>query len=143
MSQFFIIDTNIVVAGVLTAHSDSPVARILDGMLGAAFGFVLSEPLLSEYRAVLLRPHLQKMHGLTEVDIDTVLIDLARHAIVLNPVADAVLPRAPDPGDQFLWDLLCSRTDLVLVTGDKLLLADTSMQPRVMSAQTFVAQLWH
>lgn len=143
MSQFFIIDTNVVVAGVLTAHADSPVARILDGMLGAAFGFVLSEPLLAEYRAVLLRPHLQKLHGLTEVDIDTVLLDLARHAIVLNPVDDPVQPRAPDPGDQFLWDLLYSRSDLVLVTGDKLLLVDAAMQPRVMSAQSFVAQLWH
>lgn len=63
--------------------------------------------------------------------------------MVLNPVADAVLPRAPDPGDQFLWDLLHSRSDLVLVTGDKLLLADAAMQPRVMLARTSVAHLWH
>lgn len=35
--EFFIIDTNVLVAGLLTSHADSPVARILDGMLGAHF----------------------------------------------------------------------------------------------------------
>ena len=55
---FFIIDTNVLVAGLLTSHADASVARILDGMLGAAFPFVLSEVLLAEYRAVLMRPRL-------------------------------------------------------------------------------------
>ena len=42
MSTFVIIDTNVIVAGLLTAHDDSPVARMLDGMLSAAFPFVVS-----------------------------------------------------------------------------------------------------
>lgn len=49
-----IIHTNVVVAGLLTAHDASPVARILDDMLVAAFPFVVSEALLAECRAVLL-----------------------------------------------------------------------------------------
>jgi len=141
VKQFFIIDTNVVVAGLLTSHPDSPVARILDGMLAAAFPFVLSEALLAEYRAVLVRPHLRKLHGLSESEIDTVLLDLAQHAIVLAVDRTAGKPIAPDPGDQFLWDLLSSRSDLVLITGDKLLLQDQSMQPRVLPPQAFVA-LW-
>jgi uncharacterized protein len=52
VKQFFVIDTNVVVVGLLTSHPDSPVARILDGMLAAAFAFVLSEALLAEYRVV-------------------------------------------------------------------------------------------
>ena len=40
-----IVDTNVVVAGLLTAQEASPVARILDGMLAAAFPFVVSEAL--------------------------------------------------------------------------------------------------
>ena len=131
--------TNVVVAGLLTAHADSPAARILDGMLAAAFAFVLSEALLAEYRAVLVRPWLCKLHGLLEVEIDVILLELARHAIVLAPQA----PVAPDPGDQFLWNLLATRADLVLVTGDKLLLQNELMQPRVILPQTFVAQLQH
>lgn len=58
MSGFPIIDTNVVVAGLLTGHADSPVARMLDGVLCAAFPFVVSEALLGEYRALLLRPNL-------------------------------------------------------------------------------------
>ena len=144
MSAFFIIDTNVVVAGLLTAHAASPVARILDGMLSATFACVVSETLLAEYRAVLLRPKLCKLHGLSEQEMDTILTDIARHAIVLTPSNGAkVTSNAPDSGDQFLWDLLDARADLVLVTGDKLLLADLAMQPRVISPQGFIAQLTH
>ena len=142
-SAFFIIDTNVVVAGLLTSHADSPVACILEGMLGAGFPFVLSEALLAEYRAVLVRPRLAKLHGLSEAEIDVILVDIARNAIVLAPVITPTTPLAPDSGDQFLWDLLASRADLALVTGDKLLLQDETMQERVMSPQAFVAQLWH
>lgn len=144
MSHFHIIDTNVVVAGLLTAHADSPVARILDGMLSAKFAFVVSQALVAEYRAVLLRPKLSKLHGLSEDEVDAVLTDMVRHAIVLVPVrGQSGTPVAPDPGDQLLWDLLAARPDLVLVTGDKLLLQDKGMQPRVLSPQEFFAQQTH
>ena len=131
-----IIDTNVVVAGLLTANESSPVARILDGMLGAAFPFVVSEALLAEYRAVLVRPHLRKLHRLAVAEIETILTELAHHAIVLVPVTG---PRAPEPGDQFLWDLLTARPDVVLVTGDKRLIRDIGMQGRVVSPGAFVS----
>ena len=143
MSDYFIIDTNVVVAGLLTMHADSPVARILEGMLGATFAFVVSEALLAEYRAVLVRAKLRQLHGLSEAEIDIILTDMARHAIVLAPVRTTATPMAPDPGDQFLWDLLADRVDLVLVTGDKLLLQDEAMRERVILPKTFVAQLQH
>ena len=116
---------------------------ILDGRLGAAFTLVRSEALLAEYRAVLVRPRLCKLHGLSETEIDVILVDIARHGIVLTPVRMAATPLAPDPGDQFLWDMLATRADLVLVTGDKLLLQDEAMQQRVILPQTFVTQLRH
>ncbi len=131
-----IIDTNVVVAGLLTAHDTSPVSRILDGMLRAAFPFVVSEALLAEYRTVLVRPALRKLHGLNNSEVETFLTDIVQHAIVLTPVA---APPAPDPGDQLLWALLAARDDLVLVTGDKSLLQDAAMKGRVISPQAFVA----
>ena len=143
MNRYFVIDTNVLVAGLLTAHADSPVARILDGMLTAAFPFVVSETLLAEYHAVLVRPKLCKLHGLSVAEIDTILTDIARHAIVLNPSSAENITVAPDLGDQFLWDLLAARADLVLVTGDKLLLQDALMQDRVILHQAFVAQWGH
>ena len=141
MSPVFIIDTNVVVAGLLTGRADSPVAQILDGLLRASFRFVISEALLAEYRQVLLRPKLLKLHGLAEAEVDQILTDLALHAIVspAPPQIDKFL--APDPGDQFLWNLLASRDDLVLVTGDKLLLQAGPLQKRVMSAADFVVEL--
>ena len=131
-----IVDTNVVVAGLLTKHDASPVARILDGMLGAAFPFVLSEALLAEYRTVHIRPVLRKLHRLTVAEVEAILTDLAQHAIVLTPSA---APPAPDPGDQLLWELLAAKADLVLITGDKLLLRDAGMQGRVISPRAFVA----
>jgi predicted nucleic acid-binding protein len=106
-------------------------------MLAASFPFVVSEALLAEYRAVLLRPGLRKLHGLVVTEIDTILTEIAQHAIVLAPAAGTP---APDPGDQFLWDLLAARPDLVLVTGDKLLLASSMGRARAMSPQAFVSQ---
>ena len=112
------------------------VARILDGILVAAFPFVVSEALLAEYRTVLVRPNLRKLQGLTVAEVEAILTDLAQHAIVLVPVA---APPAPDPGDQLLWGLLSARADLQVVTGDKLLLRDAGMHGRVISPQAFVA----
>ena len=130
-----IVDTNVVVAGLLTGNPGSPVARVLDGMLSAAFPFVVSMELLAEYRRVLVRPALRKLHGLTMTEVDILLTDIAQHAIVMT---SAVGSAAPDPGDQLLWDLLATRSDLVLVTGDRALLSDRAMQSRVISPRDFV-----
>jgi predicted nucleic acid-binding protein len=46
-------------------------------------------------------------------------------------------PKAPDPGDQMLWDLLSSRDDLQLVTGDRLLLKNSRMRGRVVTPEAF------
>lgn len=130
-----VVDTNVVVAGLLTSSDTSPVARVLDGMLAAAFPFAVSEALLSEYRTVLVRPNLRKLHGLTVTEVEAFLTDIAQHAIVLTPVPTVA---APDPGDQLLWELLAAKSDLVLITGDKLLLRHTSMQGRVFSPAEFL-----
>lgn len=133
--QVVIVDTNVVVAGLLTGNATSPVARILDGMLAAAFPFVVSEALLAEYRAVLVRPALRKLHGLTVAEVETLLTEIAQHAIVLGPGLG--LP-APDPGDQLLWDLLAAKAGLLLITGDKALQRDAAMQARVLSPLAFL-----
>ncbi|MBK8104242.1 MAG: putative toxin-antitoxin system toxin component, PIN family [Betaproteobacteria bacterium] len=139
--QAVVVDTNVVVAGLLTGNAASPVARILDGMLAATFPFVVSEALLAEYRTVLVRPALRKLHGLTVAEVEALLTDIAQHAIVPVPMAVPVAPAAqpaPDPGDQGLRDLLAARADLLLATGDKALLADRGMQPRVVTPLSFV-----
>lgn len=138
MSGAIIVDTHVVVAGLLTSREDSPVARVLAGMLAAAFPFVISEPLLAEYRAVLERPALYKLHGLSAEEIETLMVTVAEHAIVLTPVATLA---APDPGDQHLWELLAAHADIRLVTGDKLLMGPHGYTSRVITAQEFIRQI--
>ena len=124
-----------VAAGLMTSRKDSPVARVLDGMLAARFPFALSEALLAEYRIVLSRPKLRELHGLGVDELESLLAEIVRHAIFLEPVS---APPAPDPNDQMLWDLLAVRLDLVLVSGDRALLLDEGMSGRVVSAARFV-----
>jgi hypothetical protein len=71
---------------------------------------------------VLVRPALRRRHGLSTAEVELLLAEIALHAIMLQTVPG---PPAPDPGDPLLWDLLASRSDLVLVT-DAMLYADTA-----------------
>jgi putative PIN family toxin of toxin-antitoxin system len=133
-----IVDTHVVVAGLLSSQADAPTAQILDGMLAAAFIYVVSNPLLAEYREVLCRPKLRKLHGLSSSEIETVLTELALHAIVWSATPARSVLSAPDPGDQHLWNLLAVRDDLLLVTGDARLLASNDWPQRVISPRQWL-----
>ena len=135
-----IVDTNVIAAGLLTANAASPLARMLDAMLAAAFPYVLSEALLDAYRGVLVRPKLRKLYHLSVTEVDAILTELLQHAIVFE-VPRSSASRAPDRGDQFLWDLLAVRQDFVLVTGDKPLLRDVGMRGRIIDPTAFVTGL--
>ncbi|HET7662837.1 MAG TPA: putative toxin-antitoxin system toxin component, PIN family [Rhodanobacteraceae bacterium] len=119
MSLIAVVDTNVVAAGLMTPSKTAPTAQILDAMLSARLSFALSVALLAEYRDVLNRPSLRQRHALSHEDVESLLVALARDAIILESVPGSV---APDPGDQHLWNLLASHDRLCLVTGDKLLL---------------------
>jgi uncharacterized protein len=129
-----IIDTNVLVTGLITKDDASPAARLLDGMLAGKFSFVVSQALLAEYRTVLLRPKIRRSHGLNVSEIESILTDIAQAAIVQAPVTTRP---APDPGDQLLWELLAAKNDAMLVTGDKQLLEDATMKGRVISPRDF------
>ena len=133
-----IIDTNVVVAGLLSQEKSSPTARILDGMLRGAFLYLLSPELLSEYRSVCLRPKISARHGLSEEEIDVVLTEITVNVLWRDPVNQS---RAPDPGDNHLWNLLEAESAAVLITGDTLLLDDPPSGRQVLSPKAFVTYL--
>jgi putative PIN family toxin of toxin-antitoxin system len=130
-----VIDTNVVVAGLLTASADSPTVWILDGMCRGAFPFLLSAALLAEYREVLLRRKIRALHGLGEPEVDILLTTLAANAIVREPA-----PRtgAPDPKDDHLWSLVQSEKRAVLVTGDRALGENPPPRIVVLAPRQFV-----
>jgi putative PIN family toxin of toxin-antitoxin system len=98
-----VVDTNIVVAGLLTGRVDSPTARIVDAMRKGTFAFLLSTALLAEYRQVLLRPKIRALHQLREREVDAILTEIVSNAIIREPE-----PRtgALDPKDDHLWSLV-------------------------------------
>jgi putative PIN family toxin of toxin-antitoxin system len=118
--RVFIVDTNVLVAGLITAASDAPTARILDAMLEGRLAYLLSGDLLQEYRDVLLRPRLFRYHGLGESDVDQILAEIVANAVWLEPCPD-MGSLSPDPRDGHLWALLACQPDAVLITGDRLL----------------------
>jgi putative PIN family toxin of toxin-antitoxin system len=129
-----VIDTNVVIAGLLTGNTGSPTVRILDAMCKGAFPFLLSTALLAEYREVLLRKKIRALHGLTEREVDILLTALAANAIVREPAPQT---GAPDAKDDHLWSLVQSETNCVLVTGDHALAQSPPPKSSVLSPRQF------
>ncbi len=134
----YIIDTNVVVAGLISADVESPACRILDAMLDGSLAFLLSPALLGEYRHVLLRSRVAKLHGLDRGAIDDLLAHLTANAIWRDPTSSPATP--PDPGDRHLWSLLAFQPHAVLVTGDRLLLDNPPEEGAVMTPGECVAK---
>lgn len=105
-------------------------------MFSGTIVFLLSPALLDEYRSVLLRPKLVKLHGLTEAQTDQLLAELTANAIWREPKPGSP---APDRGDDHLWALLSSYSGSVLVTGDRLLLENPPIRSSVISPSTWLS----
>jgi uncharacterized protein len=134
-----VVDTNVLVSGLITGDPTAPTARILDGMLDAAFPFLLSIDLLAEYRDVLLRPRLRDRHGLEGEEIDRILTEIAGNGMLIeNPPPQIPAPRT---GDEHLWALLQAAPDALLVTGDRALQAPSSDRKRVLAPREFLARM--
>ncbi|MCA1785469.1 MAG: putative toxin-antitoxin system toxin component, PIN family [Desulfobacteraceae bacterium] len=134
----FIIDTNVVAAGLITSRPDSPTAQILDGMINGRLAFLLSPDLLDEYRQILLRPKLIRLHGLMEPDIEQILMEITANAIWRDPPADTD-HISPDLQDSHLWALLATEPAAVLITGDQLLIENPRPGSSVISPAAWLA----
>ena len=134
-----VIDTNVIVSGLITGERESPTAVTLDAMLGGRFTYLLSLDLLAEYRLVLLRPAIRRRHGLTEAHVETILTELALNGTVHEPASSG--EALADAGDRHLWALLEDTTTAVLVTGDDVLRSRAPDPARIMSPRQFIALL--
>jgi predicted nucleic acid-binding protein len=128
LTGFVVIDTNVVVSGVLGTPGSTPTCRIVDAMSGGHLRFLLSNALLREYRRVLLRPSIVRRHGQSEAQVDRVLLE-----IVVNATMRESPPAKGDSrvgavgtggdsvpaGDAHIAALLRCMPGCVLVTGDK------------------------
>ena len=130
--RLYIVDTNVLAAGLITAQPEAPTSRVLDAMLDGSLLYLLSADLLREYRNVLLRPKLSRRHGLNEHQIDQFLSEIAANAVWREIPPGSSHP-SPDPRDAHLWALLAAEPAAVLITGDRLLIENPMPQRSIIS----------
>jgi len=135
--HIFVIDTNVLAAGLITAAPAGPTARVLDAMLNGTLFYLLSTELLREYRSVLLRPKLTRYHGLSEKEIEEILTEITANGIWRDPMPDQA-HFAPDPYDAHIWALLASEPGAVLITGDHLLVKNPRPKSSVITPATWL-----
>ncbi len=129
-----IVDTNVVVAGLITKDPKATVCQILDAMLSGSLLYLLSADLLNEYAQVLSRPKISRYHDLITTEVDCLLEELTANAIWREP---SISEDAPDPGDNHLWSLLKTQHGSILVTGDQLLVKNPPADASVLIPKHF------
>jgi uncharacterized protein len=135
-----VIDTNVLVSGVLTSQEGAPTKRIMEAMVRCKLRVLLSERLLAEYRRVLLRPRIADRHGLTEADVDRLLLEIVANAVIRDPVVqigEGVTAR----GDEHVVALLKTMPNPVLVTGHSALASAVAAWCEVATPANFAATL--
>jgi predicted nucleic acid-binding protein len=126
LTGFVVIDTNVLVSGMVRGGGTSAPRRIVEAMIGGHLRFLLSDALLREYRQVLLRPSIAQRHRLTEVEVDHVLLEIVVNATMRGPktlgVSDGSVGAGEDAvpaDDAHVAALVRSMPGTALVTGDK------------------------
>ena len=127
MPALYVVDTDVVVSGVLRFGQGAAPAVLLDRMLTGRFAFLVSASLLAEYRQVLLRPSIATSHGLSDSAVDRLLAALTMAGYLRQPDDhvgsddDDPAPVCP-PGDEHVVRLLAREPVSTLVSGDRRLL---------------------
>jgi putative PIN family toxin of toxin-antitoxin system len=107
--RLWVIDTNVVVSGLLNPHG--PSARVLDAVLDGRVKLVYDARILAEYRDVLQRPRLK----LAPDKITAFLNGLQSQMIVTpNPLAAS----GPDADDLVFVEAALATGDKTIVTGN-------------------------
>jgi putative PIN family toxin of toxin-antitoxin system len=105
-----VLDTNVVVSGLLTAFG--PPAQIIDLVSSGDLMLVVDDRILSEYQDVLVRPRFK--FGAREIDEFLSLAASVEHVI------GAPLPFAlPDPADEPFLEVAVAGAVDALVTGNE------------------------
>jgi predicted nucleic acid-binding protein len=148
LSGFVVIDTNVLVSGMVRAPETSPPKRIVEAMIGGHLRFMLSDALVREYRRVLRRQSIAQRHGLSEAEVDGVLLGIVMNATMHelktsgagSEPASAGGDSVP-AGDARVAALLRSMPGSVLVTGDSRLADAVRPWCEVVTPSAFVATL--
>lgn len=106
-----VMDTNVLVSGLLSPHSES--ARLVRLVAQGSIGLAFDHRILSEYREVLVRPKFPFHPD----RIDAFLTEIEEEGLKIEP--EPIASKLPDPDDlPFLEVAVSARVDCI-VTGNK------------------------
>lgn len=112
---YAVIDTNVIVASLLTRNHDSATARVMDAVYTGKITPLVCDKILAEYAEVLHRPRLR----LDTAKCDHILSLIADRALSLAPVHTTA--HMPDEDDRIFLEIALAGQDehnVHLVTGN-------------------------
>ena len=109
---YAVIDTNVLVAALLSKHADSSTVVIRKYILDGIVTPLYNAEIINEYREVLNRPKFHLPEGLTKAIIDAI----AEKGIPLERTKSDVL--FTDPKDVVFYEVALSKEGSYLVTGN-------------------------
>ncbi|MBR3297832.1 MAG: PIN domain-containing protein [Clostridia bacterium] len=114
MSLFAAIDTNVLVSALLSSSDDAATVQVVRLLLTGELTPVYSEPMMKEYREVLLR----KKFGFSVELVDLLLSSIERFGVYAEPAPSGIV--LPDLKDLPFYEVVLEKRDVgaYLVTGN-------------------------
>ena len=112
--QRVVVDTNVWVSALL--NPPGYPARVLVALRARRFILVVSRAMLDELRDVLLRPHLTRKYGITEADVDELILLL--HERATEVAVSGAVRMCRDPDDDVVIETAITGQADALVTRD-------------------------
>ena len=112
---YAVIDTNVIVASLLTKHHDSATARVMDAVFSGKVIPLLNDEIIAEYRDVLHRKRL----GLNPEKCDFIISLIADIGMMLNRISTNA--SMVDEKDRVFYEIALAGLDMgnsKLVTGN-------------------------
>lgn len=109
---FAVVDTNVIVSGMITSNSASPTAKVLDCLSEKHITPLYCEEILQEYESVLGREKFK----FPKEKIEKFLKMMKSDGIVSNRIPSKEF--IPDPKDIVFYEVALSKEDSFLVTGN-------------------------
>lgn len=126
---YAVIDTNVLVAAVLTHNPESPTVRIVDGLFLHEYVIMYDDDIIKEYREVLSR----KKFNIREEHVNNLIAFIITNGVSSNRLAfDQPMV---DEKDRVFYEVAFSCEDSYLVTGN---LKHFPKEPRVVTPAEMV-----
>ena len=140
MTLRVVVDTNIFVSSLLVKQGLA--AQVLAAWRRGDYSLVTSPPIIAEIRHTLSYPRIRRRYGITDQDVEALLLPLLNDAELVVEQPDLSSTAVRDPADiHVLSCAVAAQADLI-VSGDQDLLAlESYLDIPVLTVRAFLAHL--